>query len=132
MSRPQESRERRSDHPIVSVVDDDLALLDAVADLIESAGYQTYKFSGAEAFLNSGAAKFSDLLITDIHMDGLDGLTLMDRVADVARLPVIIVTGQSENELRVRATSKGCAAFLRKPFDPASLLCHVEAAIRQA
>jgi FixJ family two-component response regulator len=132
MSGPEESRERRSDHPIVSVVDDDLALLDAVADLIESAGYQTYKFSGAEAFLNSGAAKFSDLLITDIHMDGLDGLTLMDRVADVARLPVIIVTGQSENELRVQATSKGCAAFLRKPFDPASLLCHVEAAIRQA
>jgi FixJ family two-component response regulator len=117
---------------IVSVVDDDAVFLDALADLIESAGYRTYKFSGAEDFLSSGAAKFSDVLITDLQMGGMDGFTLMDKVADVARLPVIVMTGQAENELRLRANSKGCAAFLRKPFDPASLLCHVEAAIRQA
>jgi FixJ family two-component response regulator len=126
-----ESRGRLSGDRIVSLVDDDVAFLDALADLIESAGYQTYKFGGASEFLNSGAAQFSHALITDIQMSGIDGLTLMDLVADIARLPVIVITGQPEDELRLRATSKGCAAFLRKPFDPVSLLCHLEAAIRQ-
>jgi FixJ family two-component response regulator len=116
----------------VSLVDDDVVFLHALADLFESAGYQTHIFSGAEDFLNSDAAQFTDVLITDIQMSGLDGLALMDRVAEVAYLPVIVITGRPEKELRLRATSKGCVAFLRKPFDPVSLLCHVEAAIRQA
>jgi FixJ family two-component response regulator len=121
----------RRKNPIVSVVDDDEAFLEALADLIESAGYETYRFSGAEDFLNSGAVRFSNVLITDIQMAGIDGLALMDRVAEVAKLPVIVITGQREKELRQRAASKGCAAFLHKPFNPDSLLSSLEAAIRQ-
>jgi FixJ family two-component response regulator len=117
--------------PTVSVVDDDVALCEALADLFESAGYQTYTFNGASEFLSSGAAQVSSVLITDIQMSGIDGLTLMDLVANVAPLPVIVITSLPEKELRLRATSKGCAAFLHKPFDPASLLSHVEVAIRQ-
>jgi FixJ family two-component response regulator len=117
--------------PIVSVVDDDDGVREALADLFESVGYQTYKFNGAADFLSSGAAQISDLLITDIQMSGIDGLTLMDLVANVALLPVIVITGLPEKELRLRATSKGCAAFLRKPFDPVSLLSHVEAALNR-
>ena len=132
MIKPTESRERQVRNPIVSVVDDDVASLDALADLCESAGYQTYKFNGAEEFLSSGAPRFSNVLITDIRMSGIDGLTLMDLVAEVAHLPVIVVTAQLEKDLRLRATSKGCAAFLNKPFDAVSFLCHLEAAIRQA
>ena len=119
-------------NPVVSVVDDDAPFLDSLADLFESAGYKTYKFCGASDFLNSGAAQISNVLITDIEMSGIDGLTLMDMVAKVSDIPVIVITGQQEKELLQRATSKGCAAFLRKPFDPASLLCHVEEAIRRA
>jgi FixJ family two-component response regulator len=120
------------DNPVVSVVDDDVAFLDSLADLIESAGYRTYRFSGAEDFLNSGAVRFSNVLITDVQMDGIDGLTLMDRVAEIAKLPVIVMTGQHGKEMRQRAASKGCAAFLPKPFDAESLLSCLEAAVRQS
>jgi FixJ family two-component response regulator len=116
---------------IVSCVDDDVGFLNSLADLIESAGYRTYKFRAAEDFLSSGAAQFSDLLITDIQMGGMDGLTLMDRVAGIRRLPVIVITAHLEKDIRVRAASRGCAAFLSKPFDPIALLDHVEAAIRR-
>jgi FixJ family two-component response regulator len=118
-------------NPVVSVVDDDAAFLDSLADLIESAGYRTYRFSGAEDFLNSGAVLFSNVLITDVQMDGIDGLTLMDRVAEIAKLPVIVMTGQQEKELRLRATSKGCAAFLPKPFDAEFLLSCLDAVVRR-
>jgi DNA-binding response OmpR family regulator len=70
------------------------------------------------------------VLITDIQLKGIDGLTLMDLVAHIARLPIIVITARTEEELRIRAASKGCAAFLRKPFDPGLLLGLVAAALR--
>jgi FixJ family two-component response regulator len=124
------SIERRGDSAIVSVVDDDFGFCEALADLFESAGYQAYAFSSAAEFLSSGAAQASDVLITDIQLEGIDGLTLMDLVAKIARLPVIVITARPEEEFRIRATSKGCAAFLRKPFDSALLLGYVAAALR--
>jgi FixJ family two-component response regulator len=124
------TRPVRSGSPVVSVVDDDMGFLDALADLIESAGYCAYKFNTAEGFLTSGAAEFSDLLITDVQMRGMDGLTLMDAVAGLRRLPVIVITAHSESDIRARAATKGCAAFLSKPFDPDTLLGHLQSAIR--
>lgn len=125
-----ELREAEGEGPIVSVVDDDGALCDALADLFDAAGYRTRKFNDAEGFLSSGAAQGSSVLITDIQLDGMDGLALMTIVADLAqRLPVIVITGRPEEEFRRRANAQGCAAFLRKPFDPVSLLGHVEAAL---
>lgn len=115
---------------VVSVVDDDVAIRDALADLFDSAGYRTCTFEDAEAFLGSDAARTSGVLITDIQMSGMDGIALMSRVAGFARrLPVIVITGRPDEESRRRARAGGCAAFLRKPFDPASLLGHVEAAL---
>jgi FixJ family two-component response regulator len=117
--------------PIVSIVDDDASFLESIVDLIESAGYRVYKFSTAEDFLSSDATQFSDLLITDIQMGGMDGLALMDAIAGLRRLPVIVITARPEKEMRRRAVAKGCAAFLTKPFDPLTLLSHVEAAVRR-
>jgi FixJ family two-component response regulator len=117
---------------IVSVVDDDVAFLNSLADLIESAGYRTHKFNAAEEFLSSGAAQFSDLLITDVQMGGMNGLALMDAVAGIRKLPVIVITAHPEKDLRRRVMEKGCAAFLSKPFDPVALLNHIEATIRRA
>jgi FixJ family two-component response regulator len=116
--------------PIVSVVDDDVATCEALGDLFEAAGFLTYRFNDAEEFLRSDAPRVSSLLITDIQMNGIDGLALLDLVVGVGqKLPVILITARPEEELRRRATAKGCAAFFRKPFDPVLLLCHVKAAI---
>jgi FixJ family two-component response regulator len=122
--------EQRQHSPIVSLVDDDCGFCEALADLFESAGYQIHTFSSAADFLISGAAQRSDVLITDIQLEGIDGLTLMDLVAHIPGLPIIVITARPEEEFRIRATSKGCAAFLRKPFDPGLLLGHVAAALR--
>jgi FixJ family two-component response regulator len=127
----RESREQKGGGPIVSVIDDDAAVREALVDLFESASYRTCKFNDAEDFLRSGAVHVSSVLVTDMQLTGIDALTLMNLVAGT-RLPVIIITGRPEETLRLRATSKGCAAFLRKPFEPASLLCHVEAALGHA
>lgn len=120
----------RTGDPVVSVVDDDTPFLDALADLFESAGYTTYKFSAASDFLKSGAAEISSVLVTDIEMSGIDGLTLMDLVSRVAQLPVIVMTGQPQKELHQLALAKGCAAFLRKPFDADCILGHIEEVLR--
>jgi FixJ family two-component response regulator len=68
----EDSRARKSSGPIVSVIDDDAGTRDALADLFDTVGYQTYKFNDAEDFLRSGAAHVSGVLITDIQLDGID------------------------------------------------------------
>ena len=122
--------EAKAERCVVSVVDDDAAIRHALADLFDSAGYRTCTFEDAEAFLESGEADTTGVLITDIQMSGMDGIALMSRVARFTRrLPVIVITGRPDEELRRRAKAGGCSAFLRKPFDPASLLDYVEAAL---
>jgi FixJ family two-component response regulator len=115
---------------VVSVVDDDAAIRDALADLFDSVGYRTCTFENAESFLDSPAAETSRVLITDIQMQGMDGLALLAQVAGFRRhLPVIIITGKPDTELQRRAHESGCAAFLRKPFDSAQLLEQVQATV---
>jgi FixJ family two-component response regulator len=117
-----------SGHAVVSVVDDDLGFLNSLVDLIESAGHRVHKFNTAKGFLESGAAEFSDVLITDLQMHGMDGLALMDAVAGLRRLSVIVITAHAENDVRARAAAKGCTAFLSKPFDPNTLLGYLRSA----
>ena len=123
------SDERHTGSPIVSIVDDDVGFCESLADLFESVGYRTYTFSAAVDFLGSDAVRVSDVLITDIQLGGMDGLTLMDRVAEVVRIPVIVMTARTEEEWRIQAVSKGCVAFLRKPFEPGVLLGQVAAVL---
>jgi FixJ family two-component response regulator len=65
---------------MISIVDDDGAVREATADLIDALGYQTQTFASAEAFLESGQLERTSCLITDIQMPGLNGLELQSRL----------------------------------------------------
>jgi CheY-like chemotaxis protein len=63
---------------------------------------------------------FPGVVVTDIRMPGMDGLTLMNRIHDIDRdIPVILVTGHGDVQLAVRAMREGAYDFVEKPF-PAS------------
>lgn len=117
--------------PVVTVVDDDPATRASLTDLLDSAGYRSEAFESGEQFIASTAVGTSDLIITDIQMGPLDGLELLDRLRKILPLPVpvIVITALTDERLESRAVTSGCFAFLRKPFDPESLLGHVKAAV---
>ena len=81
------------DEPLISVVEDDTSLRDAMVELVESLGFRAQGHGSAEAFLSQGDLT-SDCIITDIQMPGLSGIELKQRLA--VRV-----------EIRVRAKDKG-------------------------
>lgn len=125
MGTPREKTGQRK--TIVSIVEDDAAMRDALTDLLNSAGFEAIGFKRGEIFIRSGFARSCDVIITDIQLAGFDGLELLG--AEIAfQVPVIVITALTDPLLETRAESRGCFAFLRKPFEPAALLRHVVAA----
>jgi FixJ family two-component response regulator len=117
--------------PIVSIVDDDEGLRGALTDLLDSAGWDSQSFGSSEQFLSSNAPRTSDVIIVDIHMGAMDGLELLNWIRKVlgVPVPVIVVTAMSDSRLEDRAVAEGCYAFIRKPFNPDTLLAHVRGSL---
>lgn len=114
--------------PVVAIVDDDLRLLESLANLLESAGYLACSFSSAHALLADGLSGL-DALITDIGMPGMNGFELRDVVKkDCPDLPVFLMTGR--HEIADQGRAQGISGFFRKPFDTQALLAAVTDAVR--
>lgn len=87
-------------------------------------------FADATAALNHVAREFPGILVTDIRMPGMDGLTLMARVLEIdPEFPVILVTGHGDVDLAVQSMRDGAYDFLEKPFAPARLVTTVRRAL---
>ena len=108
---------------MISIVDDDAWARSGLGDLIRSLGYRAQTFASAEEFVASGSIDDSFCLITDLHMPGLNGLELQDRLRQEGRrIPVIILTAYPEEHHRKQALAGGAACFLAKPLDEAVLV----------
>mgnify|MGYP002622899728 CR=1 FL=1 len=117
--------------PVVAIVDDDPAMRASLVDLLDSAGCLSMAFDSAEQFMAADAARTIDLVITDIQMGQIGGLDLLVRLRAIlpVPVPVIVITALPDERLERRAVTSGCFAFLRKPFDPETLLGYVRAAV---
>lgn len=119
-----------NDAGIVAVVDDDARLLESTRDLLESAGYSANAFLSAQSFLESGILAVVNCLITDIGMPVTDGFQLCRQARETRPdLPVIFITGRSEESTDGRAAAEGHHGLFRKPYDAAELLSSVDRAV---
>jgi len=113
----------RKQRKTVGVIDNDASALTAAVELLDVCGFTTISFSSAEEFLISAAKKQIDCLLLDIHLGGLSGIELRDRLrTSYPALPVIFMTGFDDDVTRRRALEAGCIAFLRKPFAARQLI----------
>ena len=115
----------------ILLVDDDPDILKLVALRLSTAGHGVREAESGEKALALLAASRPDLVITDLKMDGMDGLTLFDEIRKQApTLPVIILTAHGTIPDAVAATRRGVFAFQPKPFDGKHLLEQVEEALK--
>jgi FixJ family two-component response regulator len=115
--------------PLVFVVDDDIAVREALDSLIRSVGLRVECFPSAAEFLRRPAPESPACLVLDVRLPGLGGLELQKRMLGVGRVvPIIFITGHGDIPMSVRAMKAGAVEFLTKPFREQDLL----AAIRQA
>ncbi|MFN3172070.1 MAG: sigma-54-dependent transcriptional regulator [Hyphomicrobiales bacterium] len=114
----------------VLFVDDEEHLRLAVEQSLQLAELDVQCLSDGEAALAHVSRTFPGILVTDIRMDGMDGLTLMRRCLDIdPAFPVVLVTGHGDVDLAVQSMRDGAYDFLEKPFAPSRLVETVRRAL---
>ena len=121
-------------NPIVFLLDDEEAVLVALARMLQSSGFTVIPYTSADDFLAAHDAQIPGCLVADVRMPGMNGLelqrTLLARGIDRA---IIFVTGQGDIPTTVQAMKAGAVTFLSKPVRRAELVAAVrEALLRDA
>ncbi|HEV2251435.1 MAG TPA: response regulator [Candidatus Limnocylindria bacterium] len=105
---------------LVLIVEDDATTGDLLATAInDERGYRAVRVENADQALDALAAIDPDLLVLDIHLPGMSGLELYDRVRSSARfrsLPVVFETGAGREHAQA-LRERGIATYIKKPFD---------------
>lgn len=128
MPKPSETS-----RPTILVVDDDLDLLRLLSMRLTAAGYTVLTADDGQQALAQLHTGCPHLVITDLRMDGMDGLALLDAIRQHnVTLPVIILTAHGTIPEAVTATHRGVFSFLAKPFDGKQLLQHIDEALRRS
>jgi RNA polymerase sigma factor (sigma-70 family) len=116
----------------VFIVDDDVAVRDALALLLGLKGYRTAIFSSAEDFLAAYRKDWRGCLVLDIKMSGMTGLDLQARLASQnVEMPIVIITGHGDAASARQALKSGAVDFLEKPLDDEQLVAAVGAALER-
>jgi two-component system C4-dicarboxylate transport response regulator DctD len=113
----------------VILVDDDEQMRRSTEQSLELAGFQVSAFKTAEDALGHAGPGLNGVVVTDIRMPAMDGMTLLARLREVdPELPVILITGHAEVQLAVEAMRRGAYDFIEKPFAIAAFLAVVKRA----
>jgi FixJ family two-component response regulator len=117
----------------VVVVEDDASMSHAIGRILRLAGFAPQTFDCAERMLDSGAANGADCLVFDVHLPGITGFELHERMTRAGKQPpVIFITAYDEPESRGQAERAGAAAYLLKPFSGHELIAAVRRAVSAA
>jgi two-component system response regulator FixJ len=115
---------------VVHVIDDDEAMRESLAFLLDSSGLTARTYDSASGFLHGLDAREPGVIVTDVRMPEMSGLELVRRLkARDVPLPIIMITGHGDVPLAVEAMKAGVVDFLEKPFEAATLLAAVRTAL---
>lgn len=109
--------------PTIYVIDDDLAVQDSLKALLESVDLEVRTFATGPEFLNAIDHDSSGCVILDLDLPVMTGLEVLDHLASKRTdLPVILITGRADTEVRRRSETSSAAALLEKPMSEDMLL----------
>lgn len=115
----------------VFIIDDDAAVRDSLADLMDSVGLTVQTYATAIDFLADYSAELLGCLVVDIRMPGMSGLELQQELnRREAMLPIILITAHGDVSMAVQAMREGALDFIQKPFRDQELLDRVNQALK--
>jgi two-component system response regulator FixJ len=119
-----------NDKTVIHVVDDDAAMRDSLAFLLDVNGFRPLVYESAIAFLAVPPTSALDCVVSDIRMPGMNGIEMVRKLkGEGSACPVILITGHGDVALAVDAMKAGAADFIEKPFDDAVLLDAIRTAL---
>src|SRR6266576_2382840 len=116
---------------MISIIDDDDSVRESLRRLMRSVGFAVNVFASAEEFLDSDRLRYTDCLILDVRLPGMDGLELQCHLATShSEIPIIFITSYEDDEVRARALNAGAVDYFLKPFDDQDLLDTIDVALK--
>lgn len=116
--------------PVVHVIDDDESAREALAFLIDCAGFQVRTYESAVRFLDAVPTMDHGCIVTDVRMPELTGVELIGRLKALGvKDPVIVITGHADVPMAIQAMKAGVADFLEKPFGDDAILGAIRSAL---
>lgn len=106
-------------------VDDSSSIRQMVAFTLKSAGYEVIEAADGQDGLNKAKMKTVDLVLTDQNMPIMDGLTLIRSLRSMPNyrtVPILMLTTESSDAMKMQGKAAGATGWLVKPFDPSKLL----------
>ncbi|MDK6630141.1 ANTAR domain-containing response regulator, partial [Actinotignum timonense] len=101
-----------------------------IVETLEDAGYEVVGEAGdGESAIELAGELEPDLIVMDVKMPGMDGITAADRILEEHRVAIVMLTAYSQRDLVERARDAGAMAYVVKPFTPADLIPAVEIAV---
>lgn len=118
---------------VVYVLDDDPALCDSLAWLLESVGIHAHRFTDPAAFLEDFHADTPTCLVLDVRMPRFNGFQVQELIASTGiPVSIVFVSAHGDIPMCVRALRQGAVDFLEKPYDPQHMLEAVQRALQTA
>lgn len=115
----------------VLVVDDDREIVKAIAILLEGEGYEVLKaYDGMQA-LDLLAVNPVRLVLIDVMMPRLDGLSAVMRIREKQNIPIIVLSAKSEDTDKILGLSMGADDYVAKPYNPQELAARVRSQLRR-
>ena len=116
----------------ILIVEDEVRLASTLQDLLELNGYRADTCHDGEAGLDNALSGIYDVLILDVMLPKIDGLTLLRRLRDSgSAVPVLMLTARSDVADKVAGLDCGADYYLTKPFEPKELLACIRALTRR-
>jgi two-component system, chemotaxis family, chemotaxis protein CheY len=118
----------------VLIVDDSESILEVVGFVLENAGFEVYKgIDGVDALNVIDENGIVDLIITDLHMPNMDGISFIKEVRakeEFKFTPILFLTTESQAEKKMQAKEAGATGWIIKPFVPEKLLAAISKVLR--
>ena len=115
----------------ILVVDDDPAMVGAITALVGTEGHQVITAYDGLTAVRRFREEAPDLVLLDLAMPGPDGFTVAGQIRAVGPAPILVVSGESAEEAKVKALGSGADDYLVKPFGKAELLARIAAVMRR-
>jgi DNA-binding response OmpR family regulator len=118
--------------PRILAVDDEPLYQHLYKVNLEKEGYEVFTAGNGEDALEMVSSRNPDLVIMDVLMPRVDGITACERIRQFSNVPIIIVTAKGEEQDRVRGLNIGADDYVIKPFSATELIARVRAVLRRA
>jgi two-component system, OmpR family, KDP operon response regulator KdpE len=121
-----------SEKPALLIIDDEVQIRRLLRVVLEADGYRVLESESGEQGLSDIALRRPDVVLLDLGLPRIDGLTVLKRLREWSRVPVLVLTVRAGAEEKVAALDAGADDYVTKPFDSPELLARLRAIQRRA